>query len=983
MKIDLTCPAEVWRAGLPDKEQSVCNLTLYNLSDKPIVSAEVTLTLLDAAGEELARIIHRAHALNGMPEQSFSMLVPVEGSMASPASAEVVVEKLWFDDNSIWRRSRVPLSEYTPNALPNGRALENLRFVAGRDAVGFPQEQTGLWMCVCGRPNANGSRACIRCHRNRTEIFANLSREAVEQQVAQREQQLDMKAKAVREKASRHQAVREQAYEHKIRKRRKRVIIASVTAVCVAAAYGTVFHLLPYLRYRSAVELMEQGSYQEAITAFSRMTDERAAEHILRCTYLDAVSLLESEDEAVLSQAQAALEGLGDYEDAADQARQAQYLRGELMLAQGRVEEARTLFTALQPDMDCTAALTRCDYLAAAALLNEGDYTAAQAAFAALGDYEDAPTMAQEAVYRPAVAALDAGDIEQALELLSQIPGYADADMQVSRAWYVKAQQLREAGDLLAAGDAFRQAGSYEDAVRQADECQYQAADEAANRGDHAKAAELFSQMLTYLDAQERWQQETYTLAVNALDDQEYILARSLLATLPEDYEEVATLQLEATYRPAAAALKQGDFQTAVDSFAQLGDYKDSPEQLRKARTRLAEEKRTAGDYEGALALYALLGDDEDTQDAIRLTHYQQGVQAIRDGRYAEAITIFEGLTGYKDTKDKLKEATYGQASTLMASGEYAAARELFASLGKYSDAQQQVPACDYGLAAAMAQAGEKEEAAELFLSLGNYQDAKAQGQALYYALGEEAQAAGRDKEAAAYFERIPGYADADSRAKAIYEAAYALAKEQAEQAMDSGNYAMAAAILLQVDMTGLPEAYKDLPELLQDACYQEAKRLYAAGKPFEALPWYQMIPDYKNVQDILNRSCYLILGQWLGADGQTYTFLPDGTCNLNGERLYYAVNTYAMQTGIAPDALSLTHKVSSIAQNDLTLRDIRDGKNVIIHLTRDTAFELPELTAALPEVPTPDPTLTPTADELPLPELVDDPSDSFTVADE
>ena len=83
MKIDLTCPAEVWRTALPGAERPVCELTLYNLSDKLIVSVEVTLTLLDAAGEEIARVIHRAHDLHGLPEKPFSMLVPVEEETAA------------------------------------------------------------------------------------------------------------------------------------------------------------------------------------------------------------------------------------------------------------------------------------------------------------------------------------------------------------------------------------------------------------------------------------------------------------------------------------------------------------------------------------------------------------------------------------------------------------------------------------------------------------------------------------------------------------------------------------------------------------------------------------------------------------------------------------------------------------------------------------------------------------------------------------
>ena len=45
MLINLTCPAEVFQALLPTEEFPAANLSLYNLSDRVIVSVEVTLKL--------------------------------------------------------------------------------------------------------------------------------------------------------------------------------------------------------------------------------------------------------------------------------------------------------------------------------------------------------------------------------------------------------------------------------------------------------------------------------------------------------------------------------------------------------------------------------------------------------------------------------------------------------------------------------------------------------------------------------------------------------------------------------------------------------------------------------------------------------------------------------------------------------------------------------------------------------------------------
>ena len=156
MRMDLTCPVELWRSNLPKEDYPACELMLFNLSDKLVVSCEVTLILQDGEGKETDRLIYRAHDLEGRPRTPFTMAVPLEEGV-KPAAYEVVIEKVWYDDNDVWRRGKIQLTEYTSNALPNGRSLEMLRFVAGSNAVGYPEEQEGVWVrngvpLACGRP---------------------------------------------------------------------------------------------------------------------------------------------------------------------------------------------------------------------------------------------------------------------------------------------------------------------------------------------------------------------------------------------------------------------------------------------------------------------------------------------------------------------------------------------------------------------------------------------------------------------------------------------------------------------------------------------------------------------------------------------------------------------------------------------------------------------------------------------------------------
>lgn len=134
MKIDLNSPVEVWRIDAPNTGFPSCELTLFNLSGQQVVSVEVTLTLLDPDGQEITRITHRAHGLTGAPMRTFSMTVPVE-EPANVGGCEAIIEKVWYDNSSIWRRGKEPLTEYTPNNLHRSTALSELREVAGNMAA--------------------------------------------------------------------------------------------------------------------------------------------------------------------------------------------------------------------------------------------------------------------------------------------------------------------------------------------------------------------------------------------------------------------------------------------------------------------------------------------------------------------------------------------------------------------------------------------------------------------------------------------------------------------------------------------------------------------------------------------------------------------------------------------------------------------------------------------------------------------------------
>ena len=47
MKIDLTCPVELWQYAMPTEDDADCTFVMNNLSDKVVVSVQVTLKCFD------------------------------------------------------------------------------------------------------------------------------------------------------------------------------------------------------------------------------------------------------------------------------------------------------------------------------------------------------------------------------------------------------------------------------------------------------------------------------------------------------------------------------------------------------------------------------------------------------------------------------------------------------------------------------------------------------------------------------------------------------------------------------------------------------------------------------------------------------------------------------------------------------------------------------------------------------------------------
>lgn len=251
--------------------------------------------------------------------------------------------------------------------------------------------------------------------------------------------------------------------------------------------------------------------------------------------------------------------------------------------------------------------------------------------------------------------------------------------------------------------------------------------------------------------------------------------------------------------------------------------------------------------------------------------------------------------------------------------------------------------------------AGDYAAAAEVYAAIEDSEEAQERYNACLYTQAEQLRDAGDLTAAGAAFEALGDYRDAAEQSESCYETYFGNVAQTARDAMEQQDYPAVIAALEGFSMDDLTGSYADLPEIYNEACYQYAEQLYREGKPYEALPYYQRVGDYRDTAESkLERRAYLILGEWTSTTGKTATFRTDGTCDLMGETLHFYVSNFSLYTGETEDDMTITHKLSSIDKTSMSLRDIRDGQDVVYKFSRVGEWTLPEETAAPETTPAP-----------------------------
>jgi tetratricopeptide (TPR) repeat protein len=925
--IDLTCPIELWHFKLPDEQDSFVRLQLYNLQEKKVVSVLAAFVCYNQDGEKLSRQIIRVRDLMGHSHHAFEMVCELDDGLQADA-IDLTIQKVWFEDGTLWRRMDKNAVEYKEVTPLEGEELEQLQLMAGDDAVNYPSDQGTVWLCVCGRPNGADDASCMRCRREKHAAFTNFNQAAVQRVLIEKKNAEEEEERKRQEKEEKLAALKKRKLERRLKfQKRLRIGFAAVVILAGLAAAAKYWALPAYHYRQNSMQLM-LGEYEQAKEGFLLLGDYKdSPTMVMEADYLGALEQAKLGTFTALKAAETTLEGLGDYRDSASELLGVRYLRAQSMRKGGDYEGAKEVFLSLEGYSDAATQVKETDYLWAKALMTQLKYEEARAKFIALGDYDQAATLQEQCALEAAENAAIQKDYLGAIGWLEQIPESILGQSRLTEIRYLYAGELFSQGLYAQAAEQFLAVGDYQDAWDRATECLYQPALEKMQGKDYLAAKEMFDKIPAFRDAAQLSQQCAYEQGLIDLRDKNYEQAILLLdqaKTIP-----LAGMVLqEAHLVYGQQLLSEKDYEKAAAHFDLAGDYESAKENASRARYMLGEEKLASGDLDKAVEVFIALGTYEDSADKLKQALYERARQALEAGEYTSAISQFEALDRHLDSQEKLQVSYYQLGRQLFDKAEYQAAAEHFLKAGDYSDAKEKYDASIYADAKAKEADGLVPEAAALYAQIPHYLDAKAKWGEISYAWAMAQKEQGDYLTSALAFSALGDYGDARLQAQSAYDTYYLKAVQTAKEAYNRKEYQKAVDALKDLDLQNLPEAYQEAGPLYRDSVYALAEYYYNQGKPYLALPYYRELADDPDVVSRkLSRNSYRVLGKWESSKGLQMEFREDGTCTIDGKDYYFSAVQYSLSLGDSELSLRYAYNISRVTDNSLTLIDAKTNR--------------------------------------------------------
>lgn len=600
-----TCPVTIKSGVLLFDAASSCviaRMTVKNICDKKITSMLVDIHVFDVANKEIEVLRdYQYFGLEVERDGEFGTDNNISIISGAGKSFSVAVRKVSFDDDTEWNGAASHLYENIPAKVTLLAELEDQDTVdqyarnfaeklsknADVRAEWVPFIYRDLWVCACGGINHRDEESCHLCKatyepqkqmlENRVQLAADLTEHRKAEAEKAEQARLEALRKAAEEKRAQEEAERlaaeaKAAAEEaaRLRKLRNKVIAAiTIPAAIIAVIFVVVLvtYIIPQQKYNSAVSLMKDGSYDEAVTAFTALGGFSDSEkEITEAKYLKANSIFDDEnyDDAIIIYKE-----IGDYKDSLDKINEANYQKAATVMASGDFDSAITMFTAIAEYKDSKEQIEKCWYEKSMAAIKSADLKNAKEFYANVsgelavelqvafcdkgtefynsGDEKTALSYFDMVTDKSVLTKIDAvyyakgqelvksKEYDSALEIFKKISGYKKSDDYILKIHYLKAESLLNSKKYSEAIDEYTAAGSYEGAAEKIQLCNYNIAMDYYNNGEYQKAVKAFKALGKYSDSKAMATEATYQYGVQLLGNGQVVEAYNVLYPIKDN----------------------------------------------------------------------------------------------------------------------------------------------------------------------------------------------------------------------------------------------------------------------------------------------------------------------------------------------------------------------------------------------------------------------------------------------------------------
>lgn len=635
------------------KDQTILQIKLFNLSDSIIRSVYLNINCFDDAMDYIMSLVDITYlSVDAKPQSNFGDRQPVILKSSQVANVEIIISKVVFTDDTVWRNEDKNIGLLLPEQLQIN-TQDNLYEQIIREFDGMSvrpcywiESNEEYWRCTCGQANSLTVIKCGYCgiekkwlnkHLNKDYLFeenrkyqeAKLLREKKEAEDKIKKDEEEKAAKADKERRDQEEKKRKEELRIKnvLKKKRfiKRTILIfgfSVISILAFIIYKKI--LTPHISYSNAMQLFEEKRFEEASEVFYKLIGYKDSDIMyLDSEYGYAEQLYGNEN---YENAIKKFKALGDYKNSEDMYIDSWYGYAKQFYDSEQYENAIKEFMELDDYKDSEDMVIKSIYNYGKLLLSSGDYSSALIKFSEVKTYADTENYISECHYKMGIELCKDKSWEEAIKEFTIIKNYKDSYYQIQKCHFQIAYNFMSNEEWNSAIDEYKKIDANaidEDISVAISEAYYQSGLSNADNLSWDEAVNCMNMAITNGD---------------------YKNAKSLIV----DYNDtIKNNKLASDYNEAVKLEKGGRLDLAYNIYKELpDDYEDCSKRINNIKKYVSY----CGEYEGVAKYFKKTKEDTDISGDRPLVTI-----TFEDGEPIINVS-FKTYNGYDDYKGKLKD---------------------------------------------------------------------------------------------------------------------------------------------------------------------------------------------------------------------------------------------------------------------------------------------------------------------------------------